>query len=61
MNSVEGVTQIAGIDESGREVLKQKLFTPGELLRQNQLAPDPAAIAAMEKDRQLDMFQLAAR
>ena len=61
VNRVEGVTQIAGIDVSGREVLRQKLFTPGELLRQNQLAPDPAAIVAMEKDRQLDMFQLAAR
>ncbi len=48
VDSVEGVTQIAGIDEAGRAVLKRKLSTPGELLRQNQLAPEPVAIATME-------------
>ncbi len=32
---------MARIDEAGRNAVRDKLFTPGELLRQNQLAPDP--------------------
>ncbi len=35
-----GVTEIGPIDAAGREVLRNRLFTPGELLRQNQLARD---------------------
>lgn len=40
-----GTTRIASVDEATRSVLKDKLFTVGELLRKNQLAPfEPTAI-----------------
>jgi len=59
VDNQEGVTRIAPLDEAGRSVLRDRLFTPGELLRQNQLAPDPATLAAIESDRQLKLFELA--
>ena len=34
-----GETQIGELDEAGRTVLSQKLYTPGELLRMAQLRP----------------------
>jgi predicted ATPase len=37
---LDGVTRIAGIDPASCTAIREKLFTPGELLRQNQLAPD---------------------
>ncbi len=47
-----GMTQIGPIDAADREMLRKRLFTPGELLRKNQLArnhqpegtPAPAAL-----------------
>jgi predicted ATPase len=59
VDNQEGVTRIAPLDEPGRSVLRDRLFTPGELLRQNQLAPDPAALAEMETERQLRLFEVA--
>jgi hypothetical protein len=35
--------------------MRQRLFSAGELLRLNQLAPDPAALAAQQQ-RQADFF-----
>ena len=35
-----GVTRIGPIDKAGRTALQERMFTPGELLRQNQLQPD---------------------
>lgn len=58
VDNEEGVTKIAPIDEAGRSVMKDKLFTPGELLRQNQLTPDPDAVARVRDDRQLRLFEL---
>lgn len=52
-----GLTRIGAIDEAGRAILRQKLFTPGELLRQNQLAPDPKVLADVKKERQLMLFE----
>ena len=40
----EGETLIAPLDEVGRKALREHLYTAGELLRLNQLVPDPAAI-----------------
>ena len=40
----DGTTIIAGVDEVGRSVLRDRLYTTGELLRLNQLQPDPASI-----------------
>ena len=42
----DGITVIAGIDEAGRSAVRDRLYTAGELLRLNQLQPDPAAIDA---------------
>jgi len=61
VDNEEGITKIAPIDQAGRSVLKEKLFTPGELLRQNQLAPDPEALAELEDERQLNLFELNGR
>ena len=52
-----GVTQIAALDGASRKVLRQGLYTPGELLKLNQLAPDPAAIADTER-KQFELFEI---
>lgn len=57
----DALTHIAPIDAAGREMLRQKLFTAGELLRQNQLAPDAAGIADVQSERQLNLFELGGR
>ena len=46
----DGNTVIAPVDEASRSVVQDRLFTAGELLRSNQLQPDPTALpAAKEK------------
>jgi hypothetical protein len=52
----DGVTVIGPVDSAGRSVLKERLFTPGELLRQNQLIPDPDAVSDFDDERQLGLF-----
>lgn len=59
VDNVDGVTQIAGIDPAGRQALRDKLFTPGELLRQNQLSPDFAQLSEVRNERQLNLFDYA--
>jgi len=50
----KGETIIAPVDEAGREALRQQLYTPGELLRLDQLRPDESLY---ERDtRQLTLF-----
>jgi predicted ATPase len=39
VHAEDGVTKIAPIDKTSREVVREGLYTPGELLRLNQLAP----------------------
>lgn len=50
-----GETRIAPLDEASRENMRRKLFSAGELLRLNQLAPDRENLAAQEQ-RQADLF-----
>lgn len=50
-----GETRIAPLDEASRDALRQQLFSAGELLRLNQLAPDPVDLAEQER-RQADLF-----
>lgn len=50
-----GKTQIAPVDEASRHVIRERLYTAGELLRLNQLAPDTAVLAATDR-RQLKLF-----
>jgi len=52
----EGSTHIAPLDRSSREALLRRLYTPGELLRMDQLRPDPGA--SPEKiEKQLRLFE----
>jgi predicted ATPase len=51
-----GLTRIGPIDQAGRDMLKDKLFTPGELLRKNQIAPAPETISDVGAERQLKLF-----
>ena len=56
VDNVDGISRLGPIDPAGRQVLRDKLFTPGELLRQNQIAADPAALEDTRDDRQLNLF-----
>ena len=51
----DGDTVIAPVDEASRSVVQDRLFTAGELLRSNQLQPDPAAFPAA-KEKQLSLL-----
>jgi predicted ATPase len=51
----EGRTEIAAIDDAGAKALRAHLFTPGELLRSNQLIPDEDEIERVHKE-QLVLF-----
>ncbi len=53
--SESGETRIAPLDEASRSTMRQQLFSAGELLRLNQLAPDPVVLAA-QQERQADLF-----
>ena len=50
-----GETHIAPLDEASREAIRQHLFSAGELLRLNQLAPDRQFLADQQR-RQADLF-----
>jgi predicted ATPase len=50
-----GESLIGTIDEASRNILKDRLFSAGELLRLNQLAPDPEVFEAM-KGEQMRLF-----
>jgi len=56
VDNVDGITRIGPIDSASKQMLRDKLFTPGELLRQNQIAADPAALNDTRDDRQLNLF-----
>ena len=51
----DGDTVIAPVDDASRSVVQDRLFTVGELLRSNQLQPDPAALPTA-KEKQLSLF-----
>jgi len=59
VESKDGVTIIGPVDEAGRSVLQDKLFTPGELLRQNQLTPSAESFEDVKDEQQLKLFELA--
>jgi predicted ATPase len=50
-----GSTHIAHLEDSGRRALLNRLYTPGELLRLNQLRPDPE-LSPKKVERQLRLF-----
>ncbi len=51
-----GNTVIAPVDDVCRSVVHDKMFTVGDLLRRDQLEPDPEFIASTEKAKQLQLF-----
>lgn len=53
--SESGETRIASLDEASRTTMRQQLFSAGELLRLNQLVPDPVELAA-QQEHQTDLF-----
>ena len=53
--SESGETRIASLDEASRTTMRQQLFSAGELLRLNQLVPDPDELAA-QQEHQTDLF-----
>lgn len=53
--SIEGETKIAPLDQASRQVMQEHLFSAGELLRLNQLAPDVTVLEAQES-RQASLF-----
>ncbi len=48
----DGNTAIAPVDDASKSVVQDRLFTIGELLRSNQLQPEPEALSAA-KEKQL--------
>ena len=54
----DGNTAIAPVDEVGRSVLRDRLFTVGELLSLDQLQPDPnqTPLVNRAKVKQLNLF-----
>ncbi len=48
--STEGVTRIAPIDKASQKVVREHLFTPGELLRLDQLEPDREDLARQKRE-----------
>lgn len=57
----DGVTVLGPLDPAGRTMLRERLFTAGELLRQNQLAPDPEHIDVEAGKSQMELFELGGR
>lgn len=51
-----GDTKIAPLDEASRKMLRDHLFSAGELLRMNQLEPDSQVID-QQSARQFDLFE----
>lgn len=51
-----GNTRIAPVDAASRDAMRRQLFSAGELLRLDQLAPDRASLAEQEA-RHIDLFE----
>jgi len=54
--SINGETKIGALDEAGRSVIRDRLYTAGELLRLGQLAPDLDQVDKLS-EIQLDLFR----
>jgi predicted ATPase len=52
----QGTTDIGPVDTASREAIKKHLYSPGELLRMDQLQIDPADL---ERQQQMDLFASA--
>lgn len=61
VDNLDGITRIGPMDQAGRQMLRDKLFTPGELLRQNQIAADPRVFEENKDERQLNLFDYSGK
>ena len=52
---INGQTKIGSLDEADRSVIRERLYTAGELLRQGQLEPDLQKIEQIPP-KQLELF-----
>lgn len=52
----DGETMLGPVDEASRSSIRDRLFTAGELLRLNQLVPDPAVLL-LKDSAQLELFR----
>ena len=52
----DGNTAIAPVDDASRSVVRKKLYTTGELLRCDQLQPDPASMISTAEAKKLRLF-----
>ncbi len=57
VQSIDGVAHITPLTETTRDLIRQRLYTPGELLRQNEIQVD-RAYAARARKEQLDLFSI---
>jgi predicted ATPase len=55
VHAEKGTTQIAPVDEASREAVRKGLYTPGELLRLDQLRPD-IKLFGPKSPKELDLF-----
>jgi predicted ATPase len=51
----QGITRVGPLDEVGKSALQDRLYTPGELLRLNQLSPDRDILAKIGSG-QMNLF-----
>ena len=61
VDNQQGQTRIGPIDQAGRDMMQRKLFTAGELLRQNQLVPADTVLTDVRHERQLEIFDVNGR
>ena len=58
VEAYDGNTVIAPVDAASRSVLREKLYTTGELLRLDQLQPDLASVVSSEEGKQLSIYDV---
>ena len=55
VENINGETRIGQIDDAGRQSIRDCLYTPGELLRLNQINPDKSLLDYVTP-KQLELF-----
>jgi len=58
VDAKDGVTQIGPMDDAGRSALRERLYTPGELLRAGQLNPSSESCSIPDAEEDSDQRRL---
>lgn len=57
VRSSDDVTEVGPVDEAGKDAVRERLYTPGELLRADQLQPDDRTVKlARDTKKALQLF-----